>query len=234
MGFASAAAQNNDCHSSLAAMPYDMAQSKLRKHLAWTIFVNNEFISWTSSLLWALQFAVRKTTNSAEHELRVCALDTSRFDTGTFFSAPQLIQEFGLSEFSDIVDEYHTTTYLVHGSLKVRNCSSTVSLACLRDYGLFDLLPELDDESWKQKLFLRVRDLRQTVVSVTYSLSPGTCQRAFQVASSYGAEWTMAMMIAFLALRGSPHEPEVLLRMIREVAGKIPPDAGFRGPRLTV
>ena len=96
---------------------------------------------WTSSLLWALQFAVRKTKKSAEHELKVCVLDTSRFITNTFFSASHLIRAFGLAAFKDCTVEYHTTTYLAHGSLNVRNCSTTVSLACLRDNGLFDLMP---------------------------------------------------------------------------------------------
>ena len=206
-------------------MPYDVAQANLRKHLAWTKFSNSEFISWTSSLLWALQFAVRKTRSSTEHELRVCVLDTSRFNTSTFFPAPRLIQEFDLSASSDVVHEYHTTTYLAHGSLNVRNCSSTMSLACLRDNGLFDLMPALDDESSKQRLFSRVQDLRQTIVSATIPLSPAMCQDAFQVASSFDPEWWMPMMLAFLALRGLPLDAEVLVRFIRELAGEISQNA---------
>lgn len=220
VGFASAAARNNDCHPSLADMQYGVAQAKLRKHLAWTKynFTDDEFISWTSSLLWALQFAVRKTTKSAEHELKLCVLDTSRFHTGTFLPAPQLIHDFGLSESNDITNAYHNTEYLVHGSLNVRNCSSTVSLACLRECGLFDLMPELDNEYWKQKLLMRVQYLREKIVSAVNPLTTVTCQRALRVASPFGGEWTMAMTIAFLALRGSPRNLEVLLPLIREVA----------------
>ena len=206
-------------------MQYDVAQAKLRNHLGWTIYTDDEFISWTSSLLWALQFAIRKTKKSSEHELRVCVLDTSRFDTGTFLSASRLIQAFGLSAFEDCIVKYHTTTYLVHGSLNVRNCSSTVSLAYLRENGLFDLMPELEDERWKPKLFLRVRNLRQTLVSAVNPLSRGTCQGALRVASSFGEEWAMAMMMAFLALRGMPQNSGVLLQLVREVAGKISKDA---------
>lgn len=206
-------------------MQYDVARAQLRQHLAWTKFIDDEFISWTSSLLWALQFAVRKTKKSTEHELRVCVLDTSRFHTSTFFSAPHLIQYFRLSEYSDIIDKYHTTEYLAHGSLNVRNCSSTVSLACLRENGLFDLMPELDEEHWKQRLFLRVRNLRWTMVSAVNPLSAVTCQGALQTASTFGEKWTMVMMIAFLALRGSPQDSGELLRFIRELAGKISSNA---------
>lgn len=202
-------------------MPYDVAKANLRKHLAWTNFSNSEFISWTSSLLWALQFAVRKTKYSAEHELRLCVLDTSRFNTSTFFPLTLLIREFRLSASSDVVHEYHSTTYLAHGSLNVRNCSSTVSLACLRDNGLFDLISTLDDESYKQKLFSRVEYLRRTIVSAINPLFQAMCQDAFQVASSFGREWWMPMMLAFLALRGLPLDPEVLVRFIRELAGEI-------------
>ena len=200
-------------------MQYDVAKAQLLQHLVWTKFIDDEFISWTSSLLWALQFAVRKTKMSTEHELRVCVLDTSKFHTSTFFSAPHLIQYFGLSESSAIIDEYHTTTYLAQGSLDVRNCSSTVSLACLRENGLFDLMPELDEEYWKRRLFLRVQNLRWTIGSAVNPLSAMTCQRALQIASAFGEEWTMAMMIAFLALRGLPQDSGELLRFIRELAG---------------
>ena len=205
-------------------MQYDIAQAKLRKHLSWAIHNDDEFISWTSSLLWALQFAVRKTKFSAEHELRVCVLDTSRFITGTFLSASHLIQTFGLAAFSDCTVEYHTTTYLAHGSLNVQNCSRTVSLACLRENGLFDLLPELEDEYWKPRLFLRVRNLRQKlVVSAVFPLSEGTCQGALRVASSFGEEWTMPVTMAFLALRGTGtfQNHGVLLQLIRDFAGKM-------------
>ena len=211
-------------------MQYDIAQAKLRKHLNWAIHNDDEFISWTSSLLWALQFAVRKTKFSAEHELRVCVLDTSRFITGTFLSASHLIQTFGLAAFSDCTVEYHTTTYLAHGSLNVQNCSRTVSLACLRENGLFDLLPELEDEYWKPRLFLRVRNLRQTlVVSAVNSLSEGTCQGALRVASSFGGEWAMPMTMAFLALRGTgtSQNHEVLLQLIRDFAGKMSRNANL-------
>lgn len=230
VGFASAAARNNDCHPSLADIQYGVAQAKLRKHLAWTKynFTDDEFISWTSSLLWALQYAVRKTTKSAEHELELCVLDASRFHAGTFLPAPQLIHDFGLSESNDITNAYHNTEYLVHGSLNVRNCSSTVSLACLRECGLFDLMPELDNEYWKQKLFMRVQYLREKIASAVNPLTTVTCRRALRVASPFGGEWTMAMTIAFLALRGSPRNLEVLLPLIREVAGKISQDADPR------
>ena len=210
-------------------MQYDVAEAQLRQHLAWTKFIDDEFISWTSSLLWALQFAVHKTEKSTEHELRVCVLDTSRFHTSAFFSAPHLIQYFGLSEFVDIIEKYHTTTYLVHESLNVRNCSSTVSLACLRENGLFDLMHEFDEEHWKQRLFLRVRNLRWTIVSAVNPLSAVTCQRALQIASAFGEEWTMAMMIAFLALRGSPQDSGELLRFVRELAGKTSKNAHLCG-----
>lgn len=221
IGFESAASRDKNCHSSLAKMEYDIAQAKLRKHLSWAIFPDDEFISWTSSLLWALQHAIRKTEKSADHELRICVLDTSRFKTGIFFSASHLIQAYGLSAFKDCNLAYHNAEYLVHGSLNVRNCSKTVSLACLREKGLFDLLPELENEYWKQRLFLRVRDLRQTLASTVIPLSQENCQKALRLARSFGDEWTMAMMMAFLALRGTLLNSEVLLPLIKTFAGKL-------------
>lgn len=108
-----------------------------------------------------------------------------------------------------------------HGSLNVRNCARTVSLAGLRQRGLFDLMPELlDDGYWKPKLFSRVRDLRNSIVSAVNPLSPVTCETAFRLASSFGGEWTMPVTTAFLALRGPPRDLEKLFRFIREVAGK--------------
>lgn len=109
----------------------------------------------------------------------------------------------------------------MHGSLNVRNCSKTVSLACLRENGLFDFMPEFDDEFWKQRMFLRVRNLRQTLASTVIPLSQETCQKALRIASLFGEEWTMAIMMAFLALRGTLQNSEVLLQLIRAFTGKL-------------
>lgn len=96
--------------------------------------------------------------------------------------------------------------------------AQALSLACLLECGLFDLMPELDNEFYKHRLFLRVRE---TIVSAANPLSSMTCRIALQVASSFGEEWNMVMMIAFLALRGRPQGYAELLPLIRGSAGKI-------------
>ena len=64
---------------------------------------------------------------------------------------------------------------------------------------------------------------QKLVVSAVNPLSQGTCQAALRVASSFGDEWTMAMTMAFLALRGTSTSQNsgVLLDLIRESAGKM-------------
>ena len=66
--------------SKLMEIPNAEVKAMLETHFQWkNTLPRDEFISWTSSLLYALQYAVRKTIyRSLEDDIMICVLDTHR------------------------------------------------------------------------------------------------------------------------------------------------------------
>ena len=230
--FASAAAGNGKGHSQLSDIPTQEIKHMLETHFMWQYFhpgkCGSEFISWTSSLLWALQFAVRKTVNSEnpkvvsdEHHIKLCVLDTSSLDTYVFLPAPGLIAKYDLLINTEARRRYHDDEYLVHGKLDVDGLADTVSLATLRAEGLFDLVPELDEEEDKPRLRRRILQWRTRLCNAPMPISPKDRGLALWIASLFGTGLTIPMLIALLSLRGRPLVDKSFLRVIRIFPGKL-------------
>ena len=177
----------------------------LEDHLTWWTPRDDrpftEFTSWISSLLFAVQLAVRKTRRSKkqpfkseEEDVKLCVLDTSNLGTikQNFFAAKNLINHFGIDE---VTYEWYTTEYLYHAALNVRDSSSTVSLFALRIGGLFELLPWFDIEETKTKLYGRVKELRATLPNKRTILSADG-GLALEIASHFGGKFIMPMFVA--------------------------------------
>ena len=201
----------------------------LENHFTWTYFDGDEFISWTSSLLFALQFAVRKTRNaknptvvSAESDVQLCMLNTSSLDTSSFFPASDLITIYGLPSTNKLRHEYHQDDYLFHGMLDVEGISSTVSLSALRGAGLFFLIPGLDDEAHKTDLRRRVCGLRQSMFATLQPISTEEGGLALWIASLFEGGFTMPMFVALLSLQRRCPADRGFLGIIRGFAGTMP------------
>ncbi len=199
----------------------------LTRHFLWTYFPGNEFTSWSSSLLYALQFAMRKTRNkvktgkvSSECDIKLCVLDTSSLSTSSFFAAPELIRLYGIPSSNGMRHEYHDNEYLFHGKLNVKRISSTITLARLREEGLFNLIPELDEEAHKTHLFLRVRDLRRSLFNIPRPISAVDGGLALWIASLFSQAFTMPMFVALSSLCRRDPGDKGFLRILRHYAGK--------------
>ena len=225
--FASAAFSKGKGHQKQSDIPNKEIKRMLETHFMWHYFhaseCGSEFISWTSSLLWALQFAVRKTVNlvaSGESPVKLCILDTSTLDANAFLPAPGLIAKYDMLAQEKGRRSYHDDEYLIHGKLNVNGIASTVSLATLRAEGLFELVPELDEEEYKPKLRSRVIHLRTSLFALPKPISPKNGGLALWIASLFGTGLTMPMFVALLSLRGRHLVNESFLRIIRIFSGK--------------
>ena len=102
--FASAAAVSDIAHAGMIEIPLKSLKGMLTGHLEWKRDVlNNEFISFTSSLLYALQFAVCKTRkkNDAsfrrdESKVKICLVDANATETELYPSLA-LIEIYALN-----------------------------------------------------------------------------------------------------------------------------------------
>ncbi|KAI1172324.1 hypothetical protein F4777DRAFT_516765 [Nemania sp. FL0916] len=134
----------------------------------------NNLISWTSSLLYAIQSAIFRHSSKGWEttDIEVCAVDTRKFPRGQFMRDIWFIQTYrGIAariggrtwgHFRCLnLEKYRNGEYLAQGKLKIAGRSCLVSLAQLERSGLYDLFPEFQDPEGAQSTKWRVRELRR-------------------------------------------------------------------------
>ncbi|CAD6576172.1 MAG: hypothetical protein ASARMPREDX12_007780 [Alectoria sarmentosa] len=201
--------------NALSDLQHQHAKDMLEHHLLWHCRPNDQFISWTGSLLWALQHAIRKDFRG-DTDVQICVLDTSKIETCSFFAASDLLRIYRVPDEDKLAHRYYEAEYLYHGGLFVHGCSRTVSLNLLREYGLFTLLPELDDLKFKPDLWKTVESLRITMVSVLRPVAPIEGRIALQLASLFEKDFTMPLMVALLSLRRRAPNDSHFLRLVSD------------------
>ncbi|ROV96893.1 hypothetical protein VPNG_09276 [Cytospora leucostoma] len=179
----------------LLSLDRDEATDMLFRHLKWIsdkdcIPIN--LTSWTSSLLYAIQYAVYRCHKYQldNTKVKICVVDTTKFPRGQFARDSQLINAFmrydsatGAEEFFRFRlrdKRYHNGEYLSQGLVSLPGQSCVVSLGRLERSGLFDLYPEFDDEQRRMRWANRVLELRTSWS--TESLTSEEAQTASAVA----------------------------------------------------
>lgn len=133
-------------------------------------------MSWTSSLIFAVQYAIWRLHQGSDHsasDIKICAVDTRDFPHGQFardlclldayhetagdISDPKVLDFF---DFREGYTQYYNGEYLSQGFLKHVGRSSITSLGELREAGLFELYPDFDNANGKTQWAKRVLELR--------------------------------------------------------------------------
>ena len=83
----------------------------LAEHLTKSLFQaapDDNLMSWTSSLLFAIQYAIfrARTGGRSYSDVWICAVDTTRFPTGQFASAMWLIENYRTAEIDRAWQEF--------------------------------------------------------------------------------------------------------------------------------
>jgi len=128
----------------------------------------DNLMSWTSSLLFAIQYAIWRSRKSRIRrplsEIKICAIDTSEFPMGQFVRDLALIQQVDQRPSSFIFrlnyEEYYNGEYLSQGVLNHSGRSRVVSLEGLKNAGLFQLFPEFEDVKGETQWTKRASELR--------------------------------------------------------------------------
>lgn len=194
----------------------DEAKFMIETHILWSR-EPTEFISWTSSLLWALQHAVRKRAKCKDQNVSICVLDIQRAPVQlSIYPVPNLLCVYGIS--SRGRDFYHAE-YLAHSIVEVSGRSlGVISFNALISGGLFELLPELDDKSGRVFLAKRVNQLRSIYFTQPCKVSPRELLVVKRLAAGFGSDWILPMSLAFLSLRLRERKDEYFLRVIASLA----------------
>jgi len=138
----------------------------LNLHLRWwpKDRLEDNFVSWTSSLLFAIQYIYYRHQDSRDgsslEDIDLYVIDTTQFPAGTFLRDLDLIEAFRESythpEGKDLKDllklrnkpDYYFGEYLSQGSLKIEGKCQKISAATILDNGLLRRLqPEFGDIS---------------------------------------------------------------------------------------
>lgn len=204
----SAAADNGLDSRSIFLLDNDAAENMIRCHLNWKNREDDNLISWTCSLLFAFQHAIRRGETDygpfTLDDICLCVLDTSLLPRGTFIPAGTLMVAFGI----ETVTKYNYTPedlcdeYLPQGSVNIQSKSATTSLDSLINSGLYDVIPELDVNEKKRYLWRRVQELRTQLFAEAMPASSEEIDQARRLAiTCFGGEFTQPMLIMLLALR---------------------------------
>lgn len=138
------------------------AACMLYKHLRWQTKPQDpdNFTSWTSSLLFALQYIFYRHKHPKDRsnlkDILLCIIDTASFTKGTFLKDMDLLNAYGpfdshLRNHQEVREKKHSNfygslyfgEYLSQGALKIEDRCQLVSSQAIIDQGLFKLQPEL-------------------------------------------------------------------------------------------
>lgn len=133
----------------------------------------DNLMSWTSSLLYAIQYALyrRYRYGCASEDIKICVIDTTKFPRGQFVHAKRLLEVYYQSvKRADMRNSYNTRLlmyiyqngeYLSQGLLSHKGRSCLVTLAHLEKNGLCSIYPELADPRGHTKWAIRTIHLRR-------------------------------------------------------------------------
>lgn len=197
----------------------DIAKSMVISHLHWRRKKAGNLVSWTCSLLFAFQHAVRREAtdsgSSTSEDIRLCVVDTTLLPLGTFIPASILMIEFGITRAgnwdytaADLCDEIFS-----QGTVDIKDKSVTTSLASLSQSGLYLFLPKL---MVKQALLKsRVRELREQLFRKPLRATSEEVAQAREIARTcFGGDFEQPMLILLLALRKRPDRDSLIVNEI--------------------
>ena len=187
-------------------------------------------MSWTSSLLFALQHDLRRhnTDNDKPElsEISLLILDTRSFPPGTFIKDMEIMEVFAPYDFNQTKNldaflqlrksdrGYYFGEYLTQGKIDIIGRCIVTNMQRLIDAGLFELKPELKDNSRWGELANRVIELRKLFKASqdTPTASHAEVRKAITIAGAcFGNGWDIPVAIMFLTLQRRRRKDPVII-----------------------
>jgi len=167
------------------------AAELLRLHMKKGLFdgyTTDNLMSWTSSLIFAIQYAIRRSEWRETDDIKICVVDTRKYPQGQFARDTWLIEYFQpidqlpslaktCFQFCLSYPDYYNGEYFSQGAVSIADRSCVTSLKLMEEAGLFKLYPEFQDADGKKQWANRVRDLRRE-----WSEERGTSKKEMKLA----------------------------------------------------
>jgi hypothetical protein len=181
----------------LLSRPTNTAAQLVYDHLKKQLtFGNNSdnLMSWTSSLLFAIQYAIYRLHKYQcdASSIYICVLKTSKFPRRQFVEDLQILEAYRRSSeciggevkayfrFRLKDERYQNGEYFSQGIVDHEGRSCLMSLKELIDFGLHDLYPDFESASGRGTWTNRVRDLRNSWCS-TFTATNQDIRLAFDI-----------------------------------------------------
>jgi hypothetical protein len=206
---------------------------RLNAHLRWSSWHedNCNFMSWTTSLLFALQYALYKHRGAKNpsdlSQISLLILDTRDFPKGTFIKDMEMMSVFAslsnntrgktlenMLELRKSARGHYFGEYLTQGRLDIEGKCVKTTMQRLIDSGLFKVFPELKDESYWEMWVNRVVQLRQPFQSSQNdrSTSQTDVRQAIAIAEScFGGSWVIPVAAMILSLKPRKENDSVIV-----------------------
>jgi hypothetical protein len=214
---------------------FNAAGPLLHDHLIWKCDERCNLMSWTTSLLFALQYGLYHYQTDKDYpefgDIFLLMVDTRDFPERTFIKDLEAVSALNthegyLDEFLALRNKYYFGEYLSQGALDIQGRCVQVSFQTLIDFGLFKLFPPLAVEAEWIRLATRVRELRQPFYRQgILAATADEVQTAIQLARhGFGGRWTFPVAAMLLALKPRANNDRVILEGFNaEFTGKVTP-----------
>jgi hypothetical protein len=219
---------------SLEQMTPDEVRERLTTHLLWCYDNDNNFVSWTSSLLFALQRAIYAVSSGKKAcNVSICILDTSKIGTETFYHAETLLGLYSVCNAGKLLHRYYTAEFLSIGTLNLSpgHDSDVVSFSKMEESGLYDLVPHLRSGYGKAGLCIPVRNIRAMYFNIPTPISQEDIQVAKRLAQFMCPSLVLPFFTNLLSLQKRDTEDELFKAGWKALIGKLPK---HQEPRLII
>ncbi|KAL4779832.1 hypothetical protein BJX76DRAFT_65965 [Aspergillus varians] len=208
-------------------LPTQKGAAQLLNHLLWQQGHQNgcNLMSWTSSLLFALQFALYRHSKDGDdlRQIQLIILDTSCFPPGTFIQDMEIMRSFQdadhrIRKFVEFREsEYYFGEYLTQGRLAIQGKCVCTSVQRLIDLGLFELQPALADREQWQWWPKRVLEFREEFLAAKYMpTTDEDVETAVDIAvQCFGGRWMVPVAIMLLALQPRRRNDKVIIQRFK-------------------
>jgi hypothetical protein len=206
--------------------------SMLNTHFRWWEALEDNLVSWTSSILFALVYIFHLHANSRDgsafEDIFLCIIDTTKFPKGVFLRDMHLIDVYysfdtDLKNFKNLRSGgWYFGEYLSQGALKIEGKCQIVSARDIIYQGLYGLRREFEGfAQWKlcpKPLWAYpVVKLRKELYQIECpEISKEKLQIAVNIAQLFGPRWTLPVAANLIALLPGLKEDAAIRQVFRE------------------
>ncbi|KAK3904858.1 hypothetical protein C8A05DRAFT_13283 [Staphylotrichum tortipilum] len=238
-----------NCSQDIFSRNDQQVAAMINRHLRWMHGPEDNLVSWTSSLLFALVyiFHLHASTKdgSVMDDISLCVIDTTKFPRGVFLRDMDLIFAYrsfdtGLKSFEELRQKKHKVfsgsyyfgEYLSQGALNIDGRCRIVSAQRIVDEGLYDLEPEFEEflewgsqekALWAEPVVAH-RELFNRSRAEPQGASMEELEAAVNIGQLFGPEWRLPVAANLLALRSRPSRDSGIVLSLRGApfTGKLP------------